>query len=711
MRHMKYVICGAAMIAAFSPLATGQTPADEDATLAEPTKPATDGVKTFSAYYFEQYNPVTAFDMVSRVPGFSIDNGANRRGFGGTAGNILIDGERPSSKTGSSEQLKRVPAGSVERIELLSGTAANVDVRGQTQLVNVVLKDTAAGGTPTTFVAELRDIQYSERLGWTLQLTKTFALSDAADLTLDVQAPNLRGRGEGFEVSRNADGEITSYRETYGQPNEIGIQGSALLGWTPTTRDSLNFNIEYEPEWKTQGIGVLLYDPRMPDPVFRLAGRTEIENNHEVDIGGDWEHRFSDRLTGKLIGLYSLSTYDQTDVYNSFSPTGLTKVQTISQDVRSGERVGRGFLSWQVTDKHTLDFGLEGAFNYRDTTLDIIDDFGAGPVPVPIAVSDARVEEVRFEPFITDIWQLTEKLTMEAGFVFEISQITQTGDEEKEREFSYPKPRLVATYQLDPSNQFRASVERDVSQLNFSQFATAVNVVDDFSVRGNPNLEPEKTWKLRAEYDRRFGPAGAVTLALYHDMVEDVEEFVVIGRSDAYGNIGDGTRTGVEVQGTSRLDAIIPNSELRYSGEWRTTNVTDPITGVDRRFSEDREWNYDLSFRQELPSWQSAWGASVERISDEVFFKRLETIRNVRPGERVSLFAETTALWGVTIRADAKNIFHPEEFRTRTFYAGDPNDPSIPPRATGVILSTDQRKQKGGPFGTQVFSVRVSGTF
>lgn len=42
--------------------------------------------------------------MVERVPGF-IDERASVRGFGGTAGNVLIDGERPSAKAQSLREI------------------------------------------------------------------------------------------------------------------------------------------------------------------------------------------------------------------------------------------------------------------------------------------------------------------------------------------------------------------------------------------------------------------------------------------------------------------------------------------------------------------------------------------------------------------------------------------------------------------------------
>ncbi|HOY78443.1 MAG TPA: Plug domain-containing protein, partial [Hyphomonadaceae bacterium] len=107
-----------------------------------------EGVQTFDAAFFKQYNPITAADIVSRVPGFVIADGEVVRGFAASAGNVLVNGERPSSKVLLSEQLKRITADSVLKVELISGSSSNVDVRGQTQLVNVVLKQAKPGGSP-----------------------------------------------------------------------------------------------------------------------------------------------------------------------------------------------------------------------------------------------------------------------------------------------------------------------------------------------------------------------------------------------------------------------------------------------------------------------------------------------------------------------------------------------------------------------------------
>ena len=106
------LIALAAAIAAFPATAA------EPATL-PPTSSAENGtnVTVYPAAFFAEFQPQTAFDMVGHIPGFTFDGGDNSRGYSDTAGNVLIDGERPPSVSDSlASVLRRMPARSVERI-------------------------------------------------------------------------------------------------------------------------------------------------------------------------------------------------------------------------------------------------------------------------------------------------------------------------------------------------------------------------------------------------------------------------------------------------------------------------------------------------------------------------------------------------------------------------------------------------------------------
>ncbi|HRK68228.1 MAG TPA: TonB-dependent receptor plug domain-containing protein, partial [Hyphomonas sp.] len=73
---------------------------------------------------FSQYAPVTALDMVRRVPGFAIQSDdSGQRGFGQARGNVLINGQRVSAKSNGAEAaLGRIAAARVVRIEVRDGS-------------------------------------------------------------------------------------------------------------------------------------------------------------------------------------------------------------------------------------------------------------------------------------------------------------------------------------------------------------------------------------------------------------------------------------------------------------------------------------------------------------------------------------------------------------------------------------------------------------
>src|SRR3954471_23748652 len=92
--------------------------------LAGPAWAQNQGITAYPAAFFADARPTNAGDMVARLPGFSLDTGQSARGFAGTAGNVLIDGARPTAKTDDLNSiLNRIPAGTVERIDIIRGSA------------------------------------------------------------------------------------------------------------------------------------------------------------------------------------------------------------------------------------------------------------------------------------------------------------------------------------------------------------------------------------------------------------------------------------------------------------------------------------------------------------------------------------------------------------------------------------------------------------
>ncbi len=138
MKNWKRMAALAVSALAFADIARAQeTP--------QPATPAStpEGVQVFEPDFFARFNPVTADDMVRQLR-LHTGRGQELRGFGATAGNLLINGQRPSSKTSLKDELGRIAARDVLRVELIRASAAgDIDVRGYTEIANVVLKPSA----------------------------------------------------------------------------------------------------------------------------------------------------------------------------------------------------------------------------------------------------------------------------------------------------------------------------------------------------------------------------------------------------------------------------------------------------------------------------------------------------------------------------------------------------------------------------------------
>jgi hypothetical protein len=186
-----------------------QSPTPESAAQAPvPTGPAQSapeidaaqrGVLIFEPAFFADSRPDTALDMIARLPGFGFDTGdTGTRGFAGAAGNVLIDGDRPSSKSDSLDQvLRRISADSVERIELIRGGAPGIDMQGRSVIANVVLRRTVTTERvlefnnyiyPDGYIGPIIAGQYSRREGDNSIEGSISATTDRTDGTARVSA-------------------------------------------------------------------------------------------------------------------------------------------------------------------------------------------------------------------------------------------------------------------------------------------------------------------------------------------------------------------------------------------------------------------------------------------------------------------------------------------------------------------------------------------
>ena len=144
LRSLRFVLLTGSALAAPAFAQAPAAPSDSAVTPAPVATPVT-GKRIYTAADFARFAPKTAYDMLAQVPSFTIRTAdTTERGLGQASENVIINGERIANKSGGAvDQLKKVPAANVERIEIVD--AASLGIAGLSgQVANVMLKQSAA---------------------------------------------------------------------------------------------------------------------------------------------------------------------------------------------------------------------------------------------------------------------------------------------------------------------------------------------------------------------------------------------------------------------------------------------------------------------------------------------------------------------------------------------------------------------------------------
>lgn len=617
---------------------------------------------------FAAARPNTALEMISRIPGFSFDGGDSVRGFAGAAGNALIDGARPTSKTdGLGDTLARIPIDQVERIDIIRGGAPGIDMQGQTVVANVVRKKADTFQQVLTARGFLFADTGKTIPGWNYQATRRvgehqFDVSAGRGVSMDDSVGHgwrttvdpATGDLLLFENARTeGDGSSHTLRGSYKGPQFGGtLSLNALIG-TDEFKNESNF---FTPSAAEQFVSRSAND------------RGEVGVNYTTDL--------TPELEWETLGLIKLAV-------GALDATGVTPggAQLFEVEAEAGERIGRSVLRYAYAPELTFEGGGEIAYNYREQQVGLT----VNGAPVPLPASDVKVEELRGEVFALVNWRPSPEWTLEGGVRVERSTMTQSGDTDKERSFTYPKPRVVATWSPTKEDQLRVRVEREVGQLNLQDFASEVNLNSGQQSTGNSDLEPNKTWVYEATYEKRFWDGAAAVLTYRHEDITDVvdlypRDVMVDTDNDGIpdtnvlmvgpGNIGDAKNDLLIFNLTLPLANVgLKGGELKLQTQWQDSEVTDPLTGDRRRISGQRPENITVNFRQDLPDHKLTFGFGWFQGWRESYYQ-IESVENLRLKDFYSSFIEWKPDPGFTLRAELNN-FDPYSFNIeRRIYAG-----------------------------------------
>lgn len=645
---------------------------------------------------FAQFAPRNALDMVRRVPGFTINDGnQGQRGLGQANQNVIVNGERFSSKSDSlRDQLSRIPADDVVRIEIVDGNS--LDIPGLSgQVANIVYKVSATAGQFTWRTGFRAHNTEAQLYGGEASIT---GRTGALNYTLAVSNNNDRFGADGPTLITAADGSLIEEQFAKFSGKFDNPSASANLTYDFGGETIGNLNLSYgrdyfrrtEPEIGISAAGLV-----------RNRQNEVDETGPEYEIGADLEFPLGPGKL-KLIGLERFERDDFTStVIDRFSDGRDPQGFRFEQINEEGERIGRAEYGWNMWG---IDWQVSGeaAFNRLNRASRLFEfQPDESFLELDFAAGTGGVTEDRYEAILSASTQLSPELSLQVTAGGEYSKIEQTGSAANSRSFQRPKGSVALTWKPKPDFDVSFEIRRRVGQLGFGDFLASVDLGDENQNGGNNQLQPDQAWDFDLEMNKSFGDLGSVKLEVRQAFFEDFVDFFPLPLGgEARGNIGSAERTQVEVNATINGGPFgLTGTRLELSAAQRWMSIEDPFTGEDRAFSNDVYNFIDVDFRHDIPGTDWAWGTGLFSDDRVPYSRRSEIGRNYEGPVFARLSIEHKDVFGMTARATYGNILGARNKFERTVFDGDrPNAP---------ILFREEMDRRIGP----IFRFSLSGNF
>ena len=630
--------------------------------------------QSYDASFFAKFAPRSALDIVQQVPGFSLDLGnSDIRGFAQAAGNVVIDGARPSSKSESLEAtLSRIPARRVLRVELGRGDIYGSDYAGKSQVVNIILIADGGFDGSVTVVARRR---FTGRIVPDFSAT---GLWKRGHSSVSVSA----GAGISDYIEEGTDrltalpgGELVEFRRKVNdiRQHDRFVSGSWALEQDASHSARLNFSYtpHQDPLYQVNHV-IPSTGPERDD---RLA---QDYRNGTLEFGGDISRPFAGGAL-KLVGLVTRARRNNQDRVTNRLLDGSVVGGLEQSDIASrGETIAK--LSWTRSNLagFSVETGGEIALNSLDDRVDLfaIEDTGA-KTRIDLPIDHATVREKRAEAYVNAGRLLSPALRVDAGLTFETSQLTVRGAARAGRSLHFLKPSVTIDYKAPHGWHGQLAIRRTVAQLNFYDFISSATLSSGQVSGGNAQLLPQRAWEMAATVERPLWSDGVVKLDLAYQRISQLQDRILSPEGlDAPGNLGRGTLSSATFTIDASLQRFgLTGTRLKADATFQRTRVHDPISDAMRSFSGYfPSWSWEASLRRDAGKF--AYGMKVQDRASVAFYRADEIDANPSLGPYATAFLEYRPDARTTVTLDVDNWLNNGGGRDRLFFLPNRSSPS-----------------------------------
>jgi len=522
-----------------------------------------------NSYQARQVAPAAtnASEVLQATPSVEVDGDGKVSLRGNENVAIQIDG-RPAPIRGEQlgSYLKQLPAGIVERIEVVPTPSARHDPEGMAGIINIVLKDNVDLGLSGGFTAGASPSQRYNLGGNLGYQAGRFTLSSSYGFNSDersIVGINDRERHDALFAPLSF-----TEQDIAGEAGNAGHNFNANIDFKPNKRDVISNILSLNRRRSTDG-SIMAYteldgDRTTLDRFNRLrdAGISDFAADYTLAFRRTIEarkHEFSAEMRLNR----SADDDDNTLWRQAISSDAGTEGERNELDAVTKQAITQIDYTRTLAARTKLETGYKGTSRWLDRDYSVFTDApGTGTWAVSNLSNSFEFDEQVHATYGV-LSQGVGKFELQGGLRAErASRDFVLADENYPYKYTSLFPSAVANYKVSDATQLKVAYSRRVrrpgtQELNpFPSFFDVQNVF-----LGNPNLNPEYTDAIELAYNRTF-KLGTLQVSPFYRRTTDIirveidTDDIVQGRavtSISFKNLATGTSWGTDVNGSLRL--------------------------------------------------------------------------------------------------------------------------------------------------------------
>jgi outer membrane receptor protein involved in Fe transport len=541
----------------------------------------------------------TAADLLKNMPGVLVDSEGGLTLRGKTP-LTLING-RVSGITGvdRSAQLQRIPASSIERIEIINNPSAKYDADAEGGIINIILKKSEDNGTNGAFAV-------GAGLGDRYRLNASLLLNHKSDkwnfgVEYDNWYTTRTRKVNGDRINYDIADEYYLKQRRFDERLIFYQNAKANIDFTPTDKSIISFEAlwAFPGEDNHETLNNTLENSQGDFTGGRQRYSNEIRRSHTLELVLNYNKRFNNP-DKHLVASVSSS------IGNDKENTGITS-QSLSED---NEEMNDFFLqrthTYEKTNLTNIAFDYSQPINsnglietgYKTILRFLNSDFErASEINGDYVIDPLNTNVFKFNEQIHAVYAQYTGWTGEKSlprwkysFGLRAEQVLNEGStQDRTTDFEndyfnfFPSANLF--YYTKKQNNVKLSYSRRINRPGLGQLNPFIDITDTLNQHGgNPKLKPEFIHSVELGYNHSWNKTSLSVTGFYRERNNAIFQYAALDQNGVAlsqpVNFGKALTQGVEVIASAKL---FPFWSINFSYSTYVVHIDDEtITGISK---------------------------------------------------------------------------------------------------------------------------------